>query len=324
MKRILLSAAALLALSCSDDPKGFSVVWTVSPPTNINPLPERVNITVKQDGSEPTTMKSLEKRYDEFFAEAPLTNRVMVIAGPGATKLTITVNALRADRSVAMATDEVLVSGNAQIPKTITLEGMSCPMGPDPGACDPLARSGMSPVDCCGEQKCAVMQGDTLTFTCAPEGGKARGELCMSDGDCADGSLCGCFGSGYCTCRRYCRADADCGTDAYCTFTLQNRTGTQTLQTRLCTDACQLFSNTCQNSECKIIQMGRRACLANGTVAAGGACRAISNMPGQVCATALACHPTMGRCTTMCDAMHPCADGGTCDSNGLCPVPPAM
>ncbi len=180
-------------------------------------------------------------------------------------------------------------------------------------ACDVLSGTGCAP-----GQKCTVMvQGGRTVAACVIKGSRPRGAACGNDSDCDAGTLCGCLGAAGappCTCRRFCDPsvpDACGGSGTSCEIGLPNYN-----DLRLCTDACTLFSNTCQDhSECKVGAGGAQLCSPVGTVTTGGTCRG-ATLSGE-CAEGLACDRTSLTCRPMCDAAHPCA-AGACSAEGIC------
>jgi hypothetical protein len=162
-------------------------------------------------------------------------------------------------------------------------------------------------------QKCSfnTMTGKLDCLRLNMTGVQPRAKVCTVDNACAAGTLCGCLGPGntVCTCRKYCRADGECGMGAACEFGIVSG-----LQFRLCSDACELFSTTCEaGADCKIYTDNRKVCLPSGTRVAGASCAKSTE-----CAASLACHPSFGQCRAMCNAAHPCAAGSTCSTAGFC------
>lgn len=189
--------------------------------------------------------------------------------------------------------------------------------------CDPIAQDCTDPA----RPKCSITvdANGTLPRCVQSLGAKKEGEACLRLGagtaaqghdDCARGLFCTFIGAAQAladpprACRRFCRADKDCGASAMCV-----RLDGVDPADGACVPTCTLFGSDCP--------MGMACAYPTSDVDGAdyfATCRSAGAVAdGAPCASQLDCgsgsfclDPSFGNqaaCTPICDANHPCARG---------------
>ena len=179
---------------------------------------------------------------------------------------------------------------------------------PDAGACDYFLHCG-----CGATSKCTV--GDTASV-CGGAGGKAPGEICAADADCARGGFCSSF-AGATTCLAFCDDAHRCPSGQECYVTVNDRTGRAA--GRVCGPVCSLLGGSCGAAALGCYPSALRCtdgdglCLIAGTGDLGSSCsRANDCKSGSVCVEPSgSSHPI---CAKICDrkGSEPMCGAGIC------------
>lgn len=193
--------------------------------------------------------------------------------------------------------------------------GVDAAIFPDSGPCDPETPS----TECdlftgCGcnvdnGQKCTVL---TDGRDCGPAGDGVRGDTCVTDNQCAAGTLCADYADAR-TCMAFCDGAHSCGANSACFVRVTTDEGNEA---RVCGQICTLLDQNCAGKAqgCypspSILPntMEKGICVDGGQVAVGGDCVAAND-----CAVGSTCLDD-GKCHQLCDRN---VDGG-CPGKTAC------